>query len=97
MKEQMKNYPDSIRGELKEELKEEMKVELKEEMKNELKEEMREELKEEMREELKEMCAEIQYMLVEYGIKSHVTRQPKTKRGNMQVAVHLEHQPLHFE
>ena len=52
-------------------------------MKNELKEEMREELKEEMCEELKEeMCVKIQDMLVEYGIKSHVTRQPKTKRGN---------------
>ncbi|GJU59863.1 hypothetical protein Tco_1237629 [Tanacetum coccineum] len=53
-----KNYLDSVRGELKEEmkvdLKEEMKVGLKEEMKNELKEEMREELKEEMRAELKE-------------------------------------------
>ncbi|GKC74128.1 hypothetical protein Tco_1120011 [Tanacetum coccineum] len=65
-----KNYLDSVRGELKEELKEEMKVDLKEEMKadlkeeikadlkeemkNDLKEEMREELKEEMREELKE-------------------------------------------
>ncbi|GKA54716.1 hypothetical protein Tco_0753665 [Tanacetum coccineum] len=84
-----KNYLDSVRGELKEELKEEMKVnlkeemceELKEEMKNELKEEMREELKEEMHEELKEeMRAEIQDMLVEYGIKSLVTRQTKTKQ-----------------
>ncbi|PWA53944.1 hypothetical protein CTI12_AA409290 [Artemisia annua] len=74
-----KNYLDSVRGELKEEL----KVELKEERKNELKEEIREELKEQMREELKEeMRAEIQYMLVEYGIKSRVTRQTKTKQGN---------------
>ena len=46
---------------------------------------MREELKEEMR-------AEIQDMLLEYGIKSHVTRQPKTKQGNAS-----GHQPLHFE
>nr|GEU38650.1 hypothetical protein [Tanacetum cinerariifolium] len=83
------NYLDSVRGELKEELNEEMKVDLneemkaglKEEMKNELKEEMHEELKEEMRAELKEeMRAEIQDMMVDYGIKSRVTRQTKTKQ-----------------
>ncbi|GJR84926.1 hypothetical protein Tco_0155711 [Tanacetum coccineum] len=75
------NHLDSVRGELKEELKEEMKVELKEEMKNELKEEMCEQLKKEMLEELKEETrAKIQDMLVEYGIKSHVTRQRKTKQ-----------------
>nr|GEV61919.1 hypothetical protein [Tanacetum cinerariifolium] len=60
---------------------EEIKADLKEEMKNELKEEMREDLKEEIREELKEeMHAEIQDMLVDYGIKSCVTRQTKTKQ-----------------
>ncbi|GKA32317.1 hypothetical protein Tco_0718684 [Tanacetum coccineum] len=59
-----------------------MKADLKEEMKSDLKEEMREELKEEMREELKEeIRAEIQDMLVDYGIKSRVTRQTKTKQG----------------
>ncbi|GKB42202.1 transposase, Ptta/En/Spm [Tanacetum coccineum] len=94
----VQNYLDSVRGELKEELmdevkvdlkeemkdlKEKMKVGLKEEMKNELKEEMREELKEEIREKLKEeMRAEIQDMLVDYGIKSCVTHQTKTKQGN---------------
>ncbi|PWA29946.1 hypothetical protein CTI12_AA625910 [Artemisia annua] len=52
-------------------------------MKNELKEEMREELKEEMHEELKEETrAYIRDMLVEYGIKSRVTCQTKTKQGN---------------
>ncbi|GJS96133.1 transposase, Ptta/En/Spm [Tanacetum coccineum] len=73
-----------LKEEMKVDLKEEMKADLKEEMKNELKEEMREELKEEMREELKEeMRAEIQDMLVDYGIKSRVTRQTKTKQGLM--------------
>ncbi|GKE63089.1 hypothetical protein Tco_1513456, partial [Tanacetum coccineum] len=70
------NYLDSVRGDLKEELKEEMKVELKEEMRKEPKEEMREEVKEEMR-------AKIQYMLVDFGIKSRVTRQTKTKQENL--------------
>nr|GEU87158.1 hypothetical protein [Tanacetum cinerariifolium] len=91
------NYLDSVRGELKEELKEEVKVDLKKEMKvdlkeemkadlkeeikNELKEEMHEELKEEMRKEFKEeMRAKIQDMLVDYGIKSCVTHQTKTKQ-----------------
>nr|GEW09078.1 hypothetical protein [Tanacetum cinerariifolium] len=61
--------------------KEEMKVKLKEEIKNELKEEMREELKEDTCEELKEeMRAEIRDMLIEYGIKSRVTHQTKTKQ-----------------
>ncbi|PWA52139.1 Nucleic acid-binding, OB-fold [Artemisia annua] len=70
----VQNYLDSIRGELKEELKEEMKVELKEEMNNELKEEMREELKEEMREELKEATrAEIQDMLLEYDLHNGIS------------------------
>ncbi|GJS02440.1 hypothetical protein Tco_0318948 [Tanacetum coccineum] len=91
----LKNYLHSVRGELMEEvkvdfkeemkvnLKEEMKAGLKEEMKNELKEEMHEELKEEMREELKEeMRVEIQDMLLDYGIKSRVTHQTKTKQGN---------------
>nr|GEZ22233.1 hypothetical protein [Tanacetum cinerariifolium] len=89
-----KNYLDSVRGELKEEvkvdvkeemkvdLKEEIKAGLKEEMNNELKEEMYEELKEEMCEDLKEeMRAEIQNMLAGYGIKSCVTRQTKIKKG----------------
>ncbi|GKD01586.1 hypothetical protein Tco_1171860, partial [Tanacetum coccineum] len=49
-----KNYLDSVRGELKEELKEEVKVDLKEEMKVDLKEEMKADLKEEMKNELKE-------------------------------------------
>nr|GEU45263.1 retrotransposon protein, putative, unclassified [Tanacetum cinerariifolium] len=93
-----KNYLDSVHEELKEEvkvdlkeemkvgLKEEMKAGLKEEMKNELKEEMREELKEEMHEELKEeMRVEIQDMLVDYGIKSRVTYQTKTKQDQMLV------------
>nr|GEZ28796.1 transposase, Ptta/En/Spm [Tanacetum cinerariifolium] len=80
LKEEMKN---ELKEEMHEELKEEMRAELKEEMKNELKEEMHEELKEEMRAELKEeMRAEIQDMLVDYGIKSRVTRQTKTKQGN---------------
>ncbi|GJX82808.1 hypothetical protein Tco_0332289 [Tanacetum coccineum] len=61
----VQNYLDSVRGELKEELKEEMKVDLKEEMCEELKEEMRKELKEEIR-------AKIQDMLVDYGIKSRM-------------------------
>ncbi|PWA41086.1 hypothetical protein CTI12_AA556660 [Artemisia annua] len=91
----IQNYPDSIRGELKEELKEEMKVDLKEEMKNELKEEMREDLKEETREELKEeMRAIIQDMLI---MVSRVMLPANQKQNKvMQVAVHLEHQPLHF-
>nr|GEY11777.1 transposase, Ptta/En/Spm [Tanacetum cinerariifolium]GEY65760.1 transposase, Ptta/En/Spm [Tanacetum cinerariifolium] len=61
---------------------EEMKVGLKKEIKNELKEEMREDLQEETRKEFKEeIYAKIEDVLVEYGIKSHVACQPKTKHG----------------
>ncbi|GJZ61904.1 hypothetical protein Tco_0618041 [Tanacetum coccineum] len=75
-----KNYLDSVRGELKEELKEEMKVNLKEEMCEELKEEMREELKEEMR-------AEIQDMLVDY------VRASRIVEDQMKNTLNTEHSP----
>ncbi|GJZ78280.1 hypothetical protein Tco_0642952 [Tanacetum coccineum] len=80
LKEEMKV---DLKEEMKDNLKEELKADLKEEMKNDLKEEMPEEIKEEMRKELtEEMRAKIQDMLVDYGIKSRVTRQTKTKQGN---------------
>nr|GEX22618.1 transposase, Ptta/En/Spm [Tanacetum cinerariifolium] len=74
---------EELKEEIKADLKEEMKADLKEEMKNYLKEEMRKELKQETRKELKEeMHAQIQDMLVDYGINSRDTRQTKTKQGN---------------
>nr|GEX95394.1 transposase, Ptta/En/Spm [Tanacetum cinerariifolium] len=89
---------EELKEEIKADLKEEMKADLKEEMKNYLKEEMRKELKQETRKELKEeMHAQIQDMLVDYGINSRDTRQTKTKQDKKAIQKSKQETHMHQE